>query len=134
MGSRKGRDMLWLIKRLGLRLGRFTFWLIVALLATTLLATAKCVMDRGAKTQIKVAKEQAGAAVLSGSDAVETVGTQQAAEQRGDAITKENEDAIRGASGATTHVDPAVRNAGIAGLCRRASYRLDPRCLQQPAP
>ena len=37
---------------------------------------------------------------------------------------------IRNAKGADAPVDPAVRDAGLASLCRRAAYRSSERCLR----
>lgn len=85
------------------------------------------------KTEIKLDKEQGKAAATSGKDAVDTLGNTMANEQAADLITRENQDAIRNAQGAGAPVDPSLRDAGIASLCRRAAYRRDPRCLQHSA-
>ena len=51
-----------------------------------------------------------------------------------DTITRENDHAIRTAPGADAPVDPALRDTGLAGLCRRAAYRGDPKCVQHADP
>lgn len=89
---------------------------------------------RRAKVEAKLNRNQAEAAVNSGRDAVETLGTQAASEEAIDAITGENADAIHSAPGADAPVAPGVRNAGLRSLCRRAAYQRNPQCLQQPAP
>jgi len=86
-----------------------------------------------AKTEAKLSGNQTAAALESGTDAVATVGQTHATEVTIDVITRENERAIREASGADAPVDPAVHGAGLAGLCRRAAYRGRPECVQQPA-
>ena len=126
--------MSWLIEKLGPRLGKVVFWVIVALLIAAVLGTAKCALTRNAKVETNLAKGQADASLKSGSDAVETVGNQQAAEMKTDAVTKENDDAIRKADGADVPVAAGVRDAGLASLCRRAAYRRDPKCLQHASP
>lgn len=83
-----------------------------------------------AKTEAKLATGQAGAAIKSGGDAVQTIGNQMTAETASDAITKENTDAIRSAPGANAPVTPTARDAGLRALCRRAAYRGDPKCVQ----
>lgn len=86
-----------------------------------------------AKTETKLATGQTGAAIASGADAAQTVGTVGAGEAATDTITRENDRAIRNAPGADAPVDPAADAAGRASLCRRAAYRGRPECLQQPA-
>ena len=83
-----------------------------------------------AKTEVRVAKGQAGAAIESGQDAIEALANSMARASESDAQTRSNEDAIRNAKGADVRVDGAVRDAGLVGLCRRAAYRGDPKCLR----
>lgn len=85
-----------------------------------------------AKTETRLATGQAGAALESGADAAQTVGTVSAGEAAADTITRENESAIRNAPGADAPVDPAAHAAGLRSLCRRAANRGKPECLQQP--
>lgn len=120
----------YLVTRFGPTAAKMIFWVAVALLVLLVLSLGKCYYDRGAKTQIELSKGQAGAATASGRDAVDTVGNQAASEAKADRITKENDDAIRNADGASAPVASGVRDAGLASLCRRAAYRSDPRCLQ----
>lgn len=93
-----------------------------------------CSDARSAKSQAKLSTGQAGAAIESGRDAANTIGNRTHADAATDAITRENDDAIRNAEGASAPVAAPVRDAGLVGLCRRAAYQRDPRCLQQPRP
>lgn len=127
--------MAWLVAKFGPKLARVVAFLIVASVVIAAMFAVQYAFTRNAKTETKLAKGQAGAAVDSGKDAVTTLGNQQAAEQATDQVTKENEDAIRKAAGANAPVAAPVRDAGLASLCRRAAYRGDPRCVQRtPAP
>lgn len=83
-----------------------------------------------AKVEANLNANVAGAAVESGKDAVNTVGTQQASEAAIDAATIQNAVTIHSAVGADAPVGPAVGNAGVAAICRRASARNDPKCAK----
>ena len=91
-----------------------------------------CDEARSAKTQAKLSTGQAGAAIQSGGDAANTIGNRMEADAASDLTTRENADAIRNAEGAGAPVAAAVRDAGLAGLCRRAAYSRDARCVQPP--
>lgn len=80
------------------------------------------------KAEARLSRNQAQAAQESGSDAVNTVGQAGEREAASDALTRENEAAIRAAPGAADPVTAEARGAGIAALCKRAAYRDDPRC------
>lgn len=84
--------------------------------------------------ETRLAAGQAGAALASGRDATNVVGNRMDADAASDIITRENDHAIRNASGADAPVDPALRDAAFASLCRRAAYRGDPRCVQHADP
>lgn len=124
----------WLAERFGKGAARVILFLVIAAVVLALMFLTQCAMTRNAKTEVNVSKGQAGAAVASGSDAVDTVGVVSANATAADAMTKENEDAIRNAEGADAPVSAPVRDAGLASLCRRASYRNDAKCLQLAAP
>lgn len=117
-------------KVVGPRFARAFLWLALSALLIAALGIGKCTYDSRQRTAIGVAKRQTSAATQSGADAVDTVGRSQSVERAADEMTRENDDAIRFAPGADAPVDPAVRDAGLAGLCRRASYRNDPKCVQ----
>ncbi|MEG3152984.1 hypothetical protein U1769_24085 [Sphingomonas sp. ZT3P38] len=102
-------------------------------LVMTVVTLKSCGEARTAKTTTKLATGQAGASLASGADAVDTTGAVQGNEIAADAITQENDDAIHNAEGAGAPVAAPVRNAGLASLCRRAAYRGDPKCVQQPS-
>lgn len=124
----------WLAERFGKGAARVILFLSVAAIVLALMFLTQCATTRNAKTEANASKGQAGASMASGSDAVDAVGNVQASEQATDQVTKENNDAIRNAEGADAPVAAPVRDAGLASLCRRASYRNDPRCLQHAAP
>lgn len=105
--------------------------LIALLIVAVLFIREQWQQARSAKTSERVSKGQAGAAIESGSDAADTIGNRAAADAETDTLTRENTDAIRQADGADAPVAAGVRDAGIAGLCRRAAYSRDPRCVQQ---
>jgi hypothetical protein len=115
-------------------LAPFGRWVVGIGLALFLLAVIggvrSCQMASTAKTEAKLSANQAGAALASGKDAVDTLGKTAAAEANTDTITEENERAIRQAPGADAPVDPAVHDAGLRSLCRRAAYRGKPECVQ----
>lgn len=85
---------------------------------------------RQASTAARLSENQKGAALDSGRDAVGSVGAVMGNEAAIDRITRENENAIRNAAGAGDAVNPAVRDAGLASLCRRASYKCSEQCVQ----
>lgn len=119
-------------------LDKFATRVVLILAACALLAGAFGIYSwqrtRAAKTEARLANGQAGAASQSGRDAANTVGARSLEDAATDAITRENEDAIRNAEGAGAPVAGAVRDAGLASLCRRAAYRRDPKCLQHARP
>lgn len=90
--------------------------------------------SRTARTEARLAAGQAGAALASGQDAANTIGNRMDADASTDTVTRENDNAIRNAAGASAPVDPALRNVALRGLCRRAAYRHDPKCLQHADP
>jgi len=81
-----------------------------------------------ARTEARLARNQAEAALESGRDAVEAVGEASERETASEALTRSNEAAIRAAPGAADPVSAEARGAGIAALCKRAAYKDDPRC------
>lgn len=87
-----------------------------------------------AKTEAKLGRNTTEAAFESGADAVDVVGAQGGAEDAVDTITTENADAIANAEGADAPVAAPARDAGLRSLCRRASYRQRPECLQYAPP
>lgn len=86
-----------------------------------------------ARTEAKLARSQAEAAIESGTDAVTTIGKQIATESADDALTRKNDHEIRTAPGADAPVDPAAARAGLRSLCARRAYRERPECLQYAA-
>ncbi|MES2043580.1 MAG: hypothetical protein V4475_06870 [Pseudomonadota bacterium] len=108
--------------------------LAVLALIVALVVQRSCSEARTAKSAASLAAGQAGAAIESGHDAADTIGNRMAGDAAGDAITRENDDAIRIAHGADAPVDPAASTAGLRSLCRRAAYRGDPQCVQYADP
>lgn len=84
--------------------------------------------------EARLERNQASALSNSATDAIDVLGDRQALDEAIDTITKENDYAIHSAPGADAPVDPAVRAAGLAGLCRRAAYQCEPRCVQFASP
>jgi biopolymer transport protein ExbB/TolQ len=87
-----------------------------------------CDQRRSRASQARVERSQAEAASNSAADAIGTVARSSEASRASEELTRSNEQQIRGAAGANDKVNPAVRDAGIAALCRRQSYANDPRC------
>lgn len=108
--------------------------LALAALVLGLLFLNQCSATRTAATQTKLATGQAGATLISGNDAVNTLGNRMEADASTDQVTRENADAIRNAEGASAPVAAPVRDAGRASLCRRAAYRGKPECVQYADP
>lgn len=87
-----------------------------------------CQQARQKAAEARVERSQAGAAQDSAKDAVATVRASGEAERRSEELTRTNEQEIRNAKGADAVVDPAVRDAGFASLCRRSAYSDSERC------
>jgi FtsZ-interacting cell division protein ZipA len=100
----------------------------VVLIAAIVEGVHSCDVRRSKAAQSRVEASQAQAASNSAADAVGTVARSGEAESVSEALTRSNEQQIRAAQGANDKVNPAVRDAGIAALCRRQAYRNDPRC------
>ena len=113
-------------------LAKFLVILAFVLLIMGALFLRQCSAERTAKTETRLAQGQAGASLASGADAVDTTGNVEGNAIAADDVTKENDDAIHNAQGASAPVAAPVRDAGLASLCRRASYRSDPKCMQHP--
>ena len=107
---------------------------LVVLLVAAIVVQRFCSATRTAKASASLATGQAGAAIESGHDAADTIGNRMANDADTDAITRENDDAIRNAEGAAAPVAAPVRDAGLASLCRRAAYRGKPKCVQYADP
>jgi len=103
---------------------------VIVAFGVVLYITGALTRGASAKVEAKLSGNQVGAAQASGRDAVNTVASAASSEAAIDAITLENDRAIRAAPGAGAPVDPHLRDAGLAGLCRRAAYSRDQRCLQ----
>jgi hypothetical protein len=87
------------------------------------------------KKAAQVEAAQSGATIESAKDAIGVQGNVAANEAAGADLTRTNAEEIHHAKGADQAVDPAVRDAGLASLCRRASYRASKRCLRvTPSP
>ncbi|RIV87513.1 hypothetical protein [Aurantiacibacter zhengii] len=107
----------------------------VALVVGLVLVTLnQCQNARRAGQQANLNEKQAEAVSDSAADAIGTVGAVSGRQQDSDDLTRSNADAIDQAEGASDAVNPSVHGAGLDGLCRRAAYRSDPRCVQQPDP
>ncbi len=105
---------------------------VICLFGVVLYITGALTRGATAEAEAKLSASQVGAAQASGRDAVNTVASAAASEAAIDAITLENDRAIRSAPGAAAPVDPALSAAAMRGLCRRAAYSRDPRCVLYP--
>lgn len=114
-----------LVKNFGPTLAKVIFWGFALALLLVVLGLAKCTYDRSAKTEIRLSKGQAGAAVASGSDAVGTLGNRMQADAAGDQIVEEATDNVQKAVDAR-----GVTAAGRSGLCQLAGYRRKPECMR----
>lgn len=116
----------WLAKKVG----TLVAWLIIIAVVLLLLfagyQAVKHFFTSGVKTEAKLGKNQTNAAIESGHDAVETVGNRQAADAEGQKTVQETKDAINNATDAG-----GVTDAGRSGLCRLASHRRNPECVQR---
>lgn len=101
-------------------------------LGLVLLTLHECSKRRSEASQARVEHAQSDAAANSAADAVNTVSRSGEAERASEELTRSNEQQIRAAQGANDKVNPAVRDAGIAALCRRQAYANDPRCHPRP--
>ncbi len=101
--------------------------LLLTLLVLAVLGVRSCAQEPAAPiAQVDSARDAALVGVAAEGNAITTNAMSNAAEIA--ATTKENEDAIRAAPGATTPVPAAANDAGLRALCMRAAYRDKPRC------
>ena len=114
---------------------RFAPWVALAVIAllVALLGPAACRKLNAEAARARLGQEQVHAATKNGADAIATVGAAAAREQQSDQLTRDNDKEIRDAQGADAPIDPAVRDAGLGGLCRRAAYRDSERCRMRRA-
>ena len=116
---------------------RFAPWIMIAMigLLITLAGPAACRKLNHEAARARLGEASATAASRNGEDAVATVGAAARREQQSGELTQTNEREIRNAQGADAPIDPAVRDAGLGGLCRRPAYRDDERCrVRRAAP
>ena len=116
-------------------LARPVAWIIAGAILFCLigLTVHSCTSARQASTEANLATSAGEASVGNGKDAVNSISGAAARTADTDKTTLENADAIRNAEGADAPVNPAVRNAGLDSLCRRAAYRCTEQCLQRAA-
>ena len=109
---------------------RFAPWVALAMLVliVALVGPSTCRKLAHEAARARLGEETARSAGASGQDAVATVGAAARREAGSADLTRTNELEIRNAQGADVPVDPAVRDAGLGGLCRRPAYRDTERC------
>lgn len=95
------------------------WWLITSLMG-----------GKSAKVEAELNRNQAGAALESGKDAVGVVGGVGDRASEADRITQENRDAIKSAPGAAQTIEPEALDAGIRALCRRKAYQDSEVCKE----
>jgi FtsZ-interacting cell division protein ZipA len=100
----------------------------VLLLGIIAFGVHSCDQRRSKAAQSRVERSQAEAASNSAADAINTVAASGEASRASEDLTRSNERDIRNAQGANDKVNPAVRDAGLAALCKRQAYANDPRC------
>jgi len=106
----------------------------VLLLIVGVLYLRSCQEARQRAAESRLQRGQAGALSDSAADAIGAVQGAAARERAEEELTRRNEREIRDAPGASDAVNPAVRDAGLASLCRRAAYRDSERCRLRGAP
>lgn len=114
------------MKFLATTIGKVVTALVVVALVLGFLQLRSCQQARQQAAQSKVDRSQAEAAHTSAADAVNTAGGVAANQMASEDLTRANDREIRNAKGAEAGVDPAVRDAGFASLCRRPSFRNSP--------
>jgi hypothetical protein len=87
-----------------------------------------CQNQRSKGAQSRVDRSQSEAQAESGKDAIGTVSRSGEAQAASEGQSRQAEQDIRSAEGSNQAVNPAVRDAGLAALCKRAIYKDDPRC------
>jgi type II secretory pathway component PulM len=107
---------------------------VIALVLVVGLTVRSCDKRRSQAAQHKVERAQTGALTNSAADAVNTVGNVSTNAASSEALTRSNERSIRDAEGSSDKVNPAVRDAGFASLCKRASFRNSPTGKLRCAP
>lgn len=105
-------------------------WAAIAVAVILALWLGYRALTADSRTEARLARNQAEAVSQSGSDAVNTVGAAGDREAASDALTRDNEAAIRNAPGSDAAVSAEARAAGMGALCRRAAYKDDPRCAK----
>ena len=108
---------------LGARAAQIIFLVGIIALIATVISIRSCGSAQTAKTETKLATGQAGAAIESGADAVNTVGNAAASETAIHQTAKEGTDAIHAAPAGDSN-DAADRAA-----CRMRVYRHSPKCV-----
>ena len=107
--------------------------LVLVVLVVGILYVSSCQDRRQQAAESRLQKGQTGALTESAKDAIATQGAAGEREQASEELTRSNEKEIRDAEGADAPVDPAVRDAGLDSLCRRAAYRNSERCRMRRA-
>lgn len=106
--------------------------ILVGLLAAAILfGVTQCNSARQANTKAELGEGQAEVAGENAEDAIGTVGGVAGRAGEGDDLTRSNANEIENAEGSDEPVNPAVRDAGLDSLCRRASYRDVEECVRR---
>jgi hypothetical protein len=82
------------------------------------------------RSETRLSESHGQAVQDSARDAIGSVGALNGRDTASDDLTRRNADAIRSAPGAAAPVDPALRDAGLIGLCKRRAYSRSADCLQ----
>lgn len=122
-------------KFVGERFAKLFAWAVLIILPLSLVSSCMVIerwkSARTAEVTARVGNAQTEAAIESGRDAVNTATAAAQREAATNAIQQENESAIRNSPGADAPVDPVLAGNARRGLCRYATYRNHPSCVQQ---
>lgn len=101
---------------------------VIVLIVAVALFVRSCDSRHNKAAQSRLEHAQGDAQANSAADAVNTVAASGDAAAASEGQTRANEKDIRDAKGSDAAVDPAVRDAGLRSLCKRAAYRDSERC------
>jgi hypothetical protein len=114
---------------LGFKIGAKVLGIIAAIalvVGLLLWGPAACNAYRSLTAQNRVNQAQSNAFGASAGDALATQGNASANAIASEELTARNREDIRHAEGSDQSINPAVRDAGFASLCKRPSFRNSP--------
>lgn len=127
----------FIIRRFGVtpNVARYAAYAVLGLVIMALAALAfsvpGCMRGRQRAAQARLDAAQTQAATNSASDAIATQGAVNGRTNASEDLTRTNAEDIRNAQGANDAVNPAVRDAGRASVCKRPSYKNSTFCTKR---